>query len=237
MTTFLASLAIVSSILAFTQHTQIPWKLIDGICWLIQGVTFVTIASLIIHEKKFQAVTHSFCLRAFLVVNFIITALLAFSSIVRLSYGISNTNYLKSEDMISIISQPCSAFLLIVSISGSNGITVTTKYDESVTIDGNDNNVRGYASSSILSQAFWLWMNPLLTKGFENPLRIEDIPTLSSEHRAEKWSKLFEQNWPTHHETFTHLVGTTLIRCFWKDIAFMTFLAIVRLCVTYDAKP
>lgn len=192
---------------------------------------------MIIHEKKFQAVTHSFCLRAFLVVNFIITALLAFSSIVRLSYGISNTNYLKSEDMISIISQPCSAFLLIVSISGSNGITVTTKYDESVTIDGNDNNVRGYASSSILSQAFWLWMNPLLTKGFENPLRIEDIPTLSSEYRAEKWSKLFEQNWPTHHETFTHPVGTTLIRCFWKDIAFTAFLAIVRLCVMYDAKP
>ncbi|CAK9175317.1 unnamed protein product [Ilex paraguariensis] len=94
-------------------------------------------------------------------------------------------------------------------------------------------NVSGFASASIVSRAFWLWMNPLLSKGYKSPLKIDDIPTLSPQDRAERMSELFELNWPKPHEKSKHPVRTTLLRCFWKEIAFTAFLAIVRLCVMY----
>ncbi|CBI36841.3 unnamed protein product, partial [Vitis vinifera] len=94
-------------------------------------------------------------------------------------------------------------------------------------------NVTGFASASILSKALWLWMNPLLGKGYKSPLKIDEIPSLSPEHRAERMSELFESNWPKPHEKLNHPVRTTLFRCFWREVAFTAFLAIVRLCVIY----
>ncbi|KAI3668269.1 hypothetical protein L6452_43346 [Arctium lappa] len=237
VTSILAVLSIVSSILAFTQNTtQMPWKLIDGICWLIQALTFLVITVLIIHEKRFQAVTHPLSLRVFWVVNFVIVALLASSGIIRLVSG-----FFKFEDIISLVSLLLSVFLLIVSITGSTGIIVTT---ESESLNGNGKvseadelnkspKVSGWASASIPSKVFWLWMNPLLKKGYRTPLKLEDIPTLSPEHRAEKMSNLFEQKWPKPHEKNKHPVRTTLLRCFWKQVALTAFIATVRLCVMY----
>ncbi|GJZ62371.1 ABC transporter C family member 14-like protein [Tanacetum coccineum] len=240
-----AVLSIVLSSLAFTQNTQTPWKLIDGICWLIQAFSFLVVAVLIIHEKRFQAATHPLSLRVFLVVNFLVVALFAYSSIVRLVSGTEHTPLFKSEDIVSLVSLPFSVFLLIVSIKGSTGIVLTT---ESESLNGHSNgngkvaevdelnkssNVSGWASASVPSKVFWLWMNPLLTKGYQSPLKLEDIPTLSPEHRAEKMSKLFEEKWPKPHENSKHPVRTTLLRCFWKHVAFTASLAIVRLCVMY----
>ncbi|XP_071720884.1 ABC transporter C family member 4-like isoform X1 [Rutidosis leptorrhynchoides] len=245
-TSVLAILSIVSSILAFTQNTQMPWKLIDGICWLIQALSFVVIIVLIIHEKRFKAVTHPLSLRVFGVVNFIVVALFAYSSIVRLVSDIGNKIFLKSDDIISLTSLPFSVFLLIVSVTGSNGIILTTESEsqnEHSNGKGNGNvseaddfktsNVSGWASASIPSKLFWLWMNPLLSKGYISPLKLEDIPTLSPEHRAEKMSKLFQEKWPKSHENSKHPVRTTLLRCFWKHVVFTASLAIVRLCVMY----
>ncbi|KAL4383983.1 hypothetical protein GQ457_15G021760 [Hibiscus cannabinus] len=94
-------------------------------------------------------------------------------------------------------------------------------------------NMSGFASASVVSKAFWLWMNPLLKKGYKSPLKMDEVPTLSPEHRAEKMSKLFEANWPKPEEKSKHPVRTTLLRCLWKELAFTAFLAIVRLSVMY----
>ncbi|KAK9018337.1 hypothetical protein V6N11_001313 [Hibiscus sabdariffa] len=94
-------------------------------------------------------------------------------------------------------------------------------------------NMSGFASASVVSKAFWLWMNPLLKKGYKSPLKMDEVPTLSPEHRAEKMSKLFEVNWPKPEEKSKHPVQTTLLRCLWKELAFTAFLAIVRLSVMY----
>ncbi|KAJ0955316.1 putative ABC-type xenobiotic transporter [Helianthus annuus] len=237
----------VASVIAFTGETEKQWKLIDGICWLFQALSFLVIMVLIIHEKRFKAVTHPLSLRVFWVVNFIVIALLASSGIVRLVSGAGDDPPFKSDDIISLVSIPFSVFLVIVSITGSTGILVTS---ESEPLNGNGNangngevskdyelnkssSVSGWASASILSKVFWLWMNPLLKKGYKNPLKLEDIPTLSPEHRAEKMSKLFEENWPKPHENSKHPVRLTLIRCFWKHIVFTALLAIIRLCVMY----
>ncbi|KAK9057251.1 hypothetical protein SSX86_022086 [Deinandra increscens subsp. villosa] len=247
VTTILSVLSIVSSIWGFTQNAQSPWKQIDGISWLIQALSFLTVTVLIIHEKKIQALTHPLSVRVFLVVNFIVIALFATSGIIRLISGNGNISPFESGDIISLISLPFSVFLLIVSVTGSTGILVITESENGngngngngrVTEDGEflfdkPSNVSGWASASIPSKFFWLWMNPLLTKGYRAPLKTDDIPTLSPDHRAEKMSKLFEQNWPKLGENSKHPVRTALLRCFGKHVAFNGFLAIVRLSVMY----
>ncbi|KAI3506642.1 hypothetical protein L1887_21202 [Cichorium endivia] len=230
VSSILAALAIVSSILGFTQNTQTPWEVIDGSSWLIQAISFATIAVLIIHEKRFQAETHPVSLRIFWVVNFLAITLIASSSIIRL---VSNTPLSKTGDVIASISLPFSAFFVIASVTGSTGITVTTESEPGDDELRKPSNVSGWASASILSKTFWLWLNPLLKKGYKTPLTIQDIPSLSPEHRAERMSFLFERNWPRPEEKSKHPVRTTLIRCFWKDIAFTGFLAIVKLGVSY----
>ncbi|KAI3679033.1 hypothetical protein L6452_38340 [Arctium lappa] len=225
----LALLSIGSSVLAFTQNTRMPLKLVDGACWLIQAISFVIITIFINSRKRFQDSTHPIFLRVFWVVNFVVVSLIAISGIVRL---VSNTELSKSGDLIASVFLPFSAFFFIASVTGSTGITVIQEADEHEK-ELSKSFVSGWASASIVSKTFWLWMNPLLKKGYETALTIDDIPTLSPEHRAEKMSLLFEQNWPEPEENLNHPVRTTLLRCFWRHIVFTGFLAIVRIGVTY----
>ncbi|GAV66934.1 ABC_membrane domain-containing protein, partial [Cephalotus follicularis] len=93
--------------------------------------------------------------------------------------------------------------------------------------------VSGFASASIVSKTFWIWLNPLLSKGYKSPLKIDEVPSLSPEHRAERMSRIFESKWPKPHENSKHPVRITLLRCFWRELAFTAFLAILRVCVMY----
>ncbi|KAJ6329137.1 hypothetical protein OIU77_010753 [Salix suchowensis] len=122
------------------------------------------------------------------------------------------------DDIVSAIAFTLSTVLFSVAIRGSTGITVTRHYEsvmhESTKLHEHllgKSNVTGFATASIISKCFWLWMNPLLCKGYKSPLKIDDVPTLSPEHRAEKMSQLFES----------------------RKFAFTAFLAILRLCVMY----
>ncbi|EFH38454.1 hypothetical protein ARALYDRAFT_921095 [Arabidopsis lyrata subsp. lyrata] len=62
---------------------------------------------------------------------------------------------------------------------------------------------------------------------------LEEVPTLSPEHKAERLALLFESSWPKTSENSSHPVRTTLLRCLWKEILFTAILAIVRLGVMY----
>nr|XP_043637374.1 ABC transporter C family member 14-like [Erigeron canadensis]XP_043637375.1 ABC transporter C family member 14-like [Erigeron canadensis] len=229
VSTVLAVLATVSFISGFRQNPETQWKLVDGICWLVQAISFVIITVLIVHEKRFQSVTHPVILRVFWVVNFVAISLISFSSINRL---VHHTPLSKTEDIVSSISLPFSAFFLIASVIGSSGITLVTPDSKPDELN-KSLNVSGWASASIISKTFWIWLNPLLKKGYKTPLTLDDIPTLSPEHQAEKMSLTFEKNWPKPDEKSKHPVRTAIIRSFWKHIAFTGFLAIVKLCVAY----
>ncbi|XP_059437206.1 ABC transporter C family member 4 [Corylus avellana] len=228
-------------ILTFSRSTQLPWKLVDGLFWLIQAITHAVITILVFHEKRFRAVTHPLSLRIYWVANFIVTALFMASGIARLvSVEEPPDPNLTLDDIVSIVSVPFSVLLLVAAIIGSTGITVARENDQVMDVETNlyepllsKSNVTAFASASIISKAFWLWMNPLLSKGYKSPLKIDEIPSLSPEHRAEKMVALFELNWPKPDEKSNHPVRTTLLRCFWKHIAFTASLAIVRLCVMY----
>ncbi|KAE8672240.1 ABC transporter C family member 4 [Hibiscus syriacus] len=213
VTVVLAFCYTIVSIFAFTSISQEPWKQFDGIFWLIQAITHSGIAILIIHEKRFRAVNHPIFLRIYWTANFVIFSLFTASGII---------------------------LLVVVAISGSTGIMATGEFelamDEEIKLYEpllSKSNVSGFASASVVSKAFWLWMNPLLKKGYKSPLKMDEVPILSPQHRAEKMSKLFEAKWPKPEEKSSHPVLTTLLRCFWKKLAFTAFLAIVRLSVMY----
>lgn len=238
VTVLLAFSYTIICILAFGKDVEYPWKLVNGLFWLVQAITHAVIAVIIIHEKRFEAKTHPLSLRAYWVASFVIIGLFAISGIVRFASveGAPNED-LRLDDIVSMVSFPLSVVLLLVAIRGSTGIAVARESDGEMDAECEPlltkSNVTSFASASFVSKAFWLWMNPLLSKGYKSPLKIDEVPSLSPEHRAERMSELFKMKWPKPHEKSKHPVRTTLVRCFWREIAFTAFLAIVRLCVMY----
>lgn len=255
-TAVLAILYSVSCVLVFSSsNIESQWKLVDGTFWVVQAITHAVVAILILHEKKHGTVAvshhHPLSLRAYWVATFIVISLFSASGVIRLVSETENRDSMvfKVDDVASFISLPLSLFLLCVAVKGSTGIVVSAEETQTLGVDNNNEvkdlqyhddttvtkskseAVTGFASASIVSKAFWIWINPLLSKGYKSALKIDDVPMLSPEHRAEKISSLFESNWPKTNEK--HPVRITLIRCFWKELAFTAFLAIVRLCVMF----
>lgn len=224
----------VLSIFAFTKTGELPWKIVDSLYWLLQAIAYLVIAVLVIHEKRFRATTHPWTLRAYWIAQFVILALLFGCGLTRLIYFQENSSELRLDDISSVIVFPLSIMLLVVAIKGSTGIEVMGDQSESeyeALLD--KSNVTGYASASFISKTFWIWLNPLLKKGYTAPLKLEDVPTLSPDHKAERMSELFHKNWPKPEENSKHPVVKTLVRCFWKNLVLTASIALLRLCVMY----
>ncbi|KAG7570858.1 P-loop containing nucleoside triphosphate hydrolase [Arabidopsis thaliana x Arabidopsis arenosa] len=235
VTVLLSFCSVVLCVLAFTgkRRTQRPWNLIDPLFWLIHAVTHVVVAVLVLHEKRFAALYHPLSLRIYWITSFVLTTLFAVTGVFHFIFDAAATSLI-AEDVASFFSFPLTAFLLIASVRGITGLVTTktnspTKPSDAVSED----NVSLYASASAFSKMFWLWMNPLLSKGYKSPLTLEEVPTLSPEHKAERLALLFESSWPKPSENSSHPVRTTLLRCFWKEILYTAILAIVRLGVMY----
>ncbi|KAF3436437.1 hypothetical protein FNV43_RR23529 [Rhamnella rubrinervis] len=242
LTGLLAFCYVVLSISAFTSSTESSWNVLDGLFWLVQAISYAVIAILIIHEKRFQAVTHPLSLRIYWFLNFIFITLFTVSGIVRFFSGeYSQEPSLRIDDIASIVSFPLSIFLAFVANDGSTGIVPSRVSEQGIAEvetnlyepDSKLTDVTGYASASVLSKAFWIWMNPLLSKGYKTSLKLDDVPILSPDHRAERMSELFEANWPKPEEKSNHPVLVALVRCFWWRIALTAFLAVIRLTVMY----
>ncbi|XP_027158033.1 ABC transporter C family member 14-like [Coffea eugenioides] len=240
-TVVLALSSLILCILAFNGGNQGSLRVVDGLFWLLQALTHVVITVLILHEKRFKAVTHPLSLRVYWIASFIIQVLFVTSALIRIISARETDSVLRVDDIVSITAFPLLIILLIVALKGSTGILVircsesiingeTTLYEP---LQDKSSNVSGFATASIVSKAFWLWVNSLLVRGYKSPLKLDDVPILSPQHRAERMSELFQQKWPKPEEKSKHPVRTTLFRCFWKEVTFIAILAIVRLCVMY----
>ncbi|WVZ04627.1 hypothetical protein V8G54_017973 [Vigna mungo] len=232
----------VASVLTFSSTSMAPWKQVDEVFWLVQAITQAVLAFFIIHEKRIQVVAHPLSVRVYWIVSFFVISLFTVSAVIRLvSVDVDEAFGFGVDDVVSFISFPLSLFLLFVALKGSTGIVLATEETRPL-VDGKTklhdgterkSEVTGFASASLLSKAFWIWINPLLSKGYKSVLKIDDIPTLSPEHRAERMSSIFESKWPISNETSKHPVRMTLLRCFWKELALNAVLAIIRLCVMF----
>ena len=190
-----------------------------------------------LHEKKFKSSKHPLSLRIYWIANFVIASLFAISAVFRIVNASEEKLELslRIDDVFSLVNLPLSVFFFVISIRGSSGIHVIRISDVVATYTSvpTDGNLSPYAGSSFLSKTVWFWMNPLINKGYKTPLKLEDVPSLPLEVRAEKISENFINNWPKPEENSKHPVGVTLFRCFWKHIVFTGFLAFLRLCVMY----
>ncbi|KFK35440.1 hypothetical protein AALP_AA5G284600 [Arabis alpina] len=236
ITILLSFCSLVLCVLTFFTPTKL--KLVDVLFWLTHAVTNAVISVLVLHLKRFASSTNlPLTLRLYWILSFFITTLFTVTGILHLISD--DTSPLLQDDVASFISFPLTTLLLIVSIKGATGVVVTTSTVSVPPNAKNDvvlektENVSLYASASFISKTFWLWMNPLLSKGYKSPLNLEQVPTLSPEHKAEKLANLFESKWPKPEEKSRNPVRTTLLRCFWKEITVTAILAIIRLSVIY----
>ncbi|KAF3583207.1 hypothetical protein F2Q69_00029274 [Brassica cretica] len=208
-TVLLSVCSVVVCVLAFTekQRTQRPCNVINPMFWLIHAVTNAVTAVLVLHEKRFAALKHPLSLRVYWVSSFVVTTLFTVSVIHHVLSDDSTAAVLKAEDVASFFSFPWTAFLLIASVLGSTGV---------VTTEGNNN----YSDTTPYDAVSEKAGNAQVT--------------LSPEHKAERLALLFESNWPKPSDNSrSHPVGTTILRCFWKEILFTAILAVVRLGVMY----
>ncbi|CAK9145576.1 unnamed protein product [Ilex paraguariensis] len=241
ITALLAISYTVICILAFSEGVQSPWGLIEALFRLVQAITQASILVLIAHERKYGAVSHPMSLRINWVANFVILCLFTAGAITRLiNIGGDLNPHIRMDGIFFLAIFPLSAFLFIVGGWGSSGISMIRESEFGTDLRPElsepiltESNVSGYANASLLSRGVWFWMNPVLSKGYKSTLKMDEVPTLPPDHRAERMAKCFESNWPKPGESSKNLVLTTLIRCFWKDIAFTGFLAILRLAVRY----
>ncbi|TKY72603.1 ABC transporter C family member 4 [Spatholobus suberectus] len=237
VTTLLAIAYTVLGILAFTQTNLASWKLIETLFRLLQVVANIAVVILMVQEKKFKAAKHPLSLRIYWIANLLVSCLFATSAIVRLVLvdGARLELSLRVDDIFSLVNLPLSAFLFLVAMKGSTGIQVIRISDVVRTYQclSNGRTLSPYAYASFFSKTVWLWMNPLLNRGYKTPLKLEDVPSLPLEFRAEKMSELFQSNWPKPEENSKHPVGLTLFRCFWKHLTFTGLLAVIRLAVMY----
>lgn len=243
VTTLLALVYLLIAILAFGSKThELSWKVVDITYGIVQVLTYVVILVLIAHEKRFEAAKHPLLVRVYWVASFLIYILFVASALIRLfSYNEDvGLDSLRLGDIVSVVSFALASVLFVVGIRGSTGIMgaghEASSLDNGATLREpllEKSNVSGFANASFVSKTFWLWMNPLLSKGYKSPLTANDVPSLSPQHRAELMSDLFESKYPKPYEKCKNPVRTTLFRCFWKEVAFTAFLAIIRVCVMY----
>ncbi|KAH7655033.1 Xenobiotic-transporting ATPase protein [Dioscorea alata] len=214
-------------VVVFVRSSEPGWFVIESLFLVLQFLSHLASAAVVAHEKRFRAAVHPLTLRLYWAASFILVVLFSISSIFRLAGG----NPIQPDDYISLGILPFSLVLLVLAANGDTGVVeVNVNSGRASEPDGL---ITGYTSASIISLATWSWMNPLLAKGYKSPLKIDDVPGLAPEHRAEKLYDLFQSNWPRPASRANHPVRTALLRCFWPQLLFTAFLSILRLCVMY----
>ncbi|KNA18661.1 hypothetical protein SOVF_068740 [Spinacia oleracea] len=241
----LAVLYVVLSILTFVGNdnkgfSSSSWEKAEVMFRIVQALTQVAIFVLVVHEQRFHATCHPMSLRFYWIAQFVVVLVFSISGLTRmLSAGEELDSFMRTDDMFSLVSLPFCFYLLIVASQTSSGIVVIkeenglsgrTEVNETIV---DDPNVSDYAKANLFSKTMWLWMNPVINKGYKNPLKIEDVPSLPPDHLAERMSKLFESQWPKSGEHTKHPVAVTLLKCFWKNIVYTGCLAVIKLGVMY----
>ncbi|KAK1294058.1 ABC transporter C family member 4 [Acorus calamus] len=226
-------LAVSNAALCALSLTRRPRSLPFSLFLLIQSLTQATVAAHVAREK---APRHALSLRLFWAASFPLSALLAASAITRFaSLAFTDPKWdpnLKTQDVFSLLALIPSLYLLYLAINGKTGVVVTRVEDNPPEPEPKPKpTVTRYASASLTSRAVFLWMNPLMRKGYSSPLKPDDVPSLAPDHRAERMRARFESNWPAQGKS--RPVLTALVRSFWPDLTLTASLAFLRLCVMY----
>ncbi|XP_072974881.1 ABC transporter C family member 14-like [Typha angustifolia] len=225
VSSLLAASSLALLVVALFLLPKSEWKLAECVFLALQFLAHLAAVALVAHEKRFRAAYHPVSLRLFWLAASLLTSLLSASAAVRLASG----NPISPDDAVSLVFLGLTLPLLYLSATGSTGISAIEPVEPCLIGD----DVTPYATASLLSRATLSWMNPLVSKGYKTPLKLNDVPALAPDDRAEKTYSLFRSNWPDPAVRSSHPVRSTIFRCFWPYILFNAFLAVLRLFVMY----
>ncbi|KAJ7563499.1 hypothetical protein O6H91_03G113100 [Diphasiastrum complanatum] len=219
-----------------------PVSYVEQLFSATEALAWIAFTMILWHEKIHCALRHPSVIRIWWVFHFLFSAAGLNSALWRFFNGIdvSNDNQLTMDDAFAVPTFLATLFLLVVAIKGKTGVFENGQFDglreplvKQGAIEGIHESVpvTGYATASLFSRAIWQWINPLLRNGSKNTLQIDEIPTLSPDDRAESMSALFQSRWSKNPGI--HAVRSTLFRCFWPQLLFTGFVALVRVLVMY----
>ncbi|KAI5064759.1 hypothetical protein GOP47_0019454 [Adiantum capillus-veneris] len=199
----------------------------------IQALAWTVFTLIVGHELPKSSAERSRPLRTWWVTNSLLSILQFASAVARLAgYGFTYSISLRVDDMVNIVVFPVSIFLLVISVGGQTGIRrrtadgLTEPLLEGTGDEIVDTKVTRYSTAPLLNRAFWIWLNPVLTKGAATTLQIEDVPELAHEDRAERLYALFQSKWPGDQSK--HPTMMAIIRSFKGQFAFNALLAFCR---------
>uniref|UniRef100_A0A0D9W2Q4 ABC transporter C family member 13 n=1 Tax=Leersia perrieri TaxID=77586 RepID=A0A0D9W2Q4_9ORYZ len=166
-------------------------------------------------------------LRVFWVVTALVAALVSASAVFRWSDG----SLLLPDDPLAFAGLALSLPLVYVAVTGD---AADSRGGEPTHDDANAAAPARtpYDAASWLSRATFSWINPLISKGYAtDSLAADDVPPVSSAHRAEESYALYMSNWPERPSR--HPVGVALWLSFWPRVLLTAALGLVRLAAMY----
>ncbi|KAH7279989.1 hypothetical protein KP509_37G046700 [Ceratopteris richardii] len=203
----------------------------------IQALAWTVFVIVVCRELSERSPKHPHVVRAWWFISAVISILQFVSAVMRISdAGSAYAAPLRVDDVVNIVTFPVSIFLMVVSAWGRTGLKKRT--EDGILeplVNGLDErkhaNVTGYYTAGAFSKLFWLWVNPLLAKGYQTTLQVEDVPELSPDDRAETLYAFFQANWPKRKTD--HPVRSALLRSFKGQLLFTGAIAFIKAISMY----
>ena len=181
----------------------------DVLYSLAQGVFFSVISASLLARSANKVDRISSVLRAWWLVNFLVIAILSFSSLVHFTSGIPPPTTILVDDIGALLFLPlaiCLAILALrvrVSAPTPAGAASEPLLGEGVSaaIPGlGEEQQSGYASAPLWSLYTFHWISPLLKLGSTKALVAADVPHMGERDRAEAAFSRFQAVWRTAQE-------------------------------------
>ncbi|KAG6556441.1 hypothetical protein Mapa_002384 [Marchantia paleacea] len=217
-----------------TQHVAVhEWAVA-----VAQGCTWIILASSAKAQVKYKIET-------FLRIWWIIAFLLGTFDATLSAADLVSENGIFALRLWAVLSWPVYCMYLLLGIRGlrrkSNNdlkgsaeeplLQGSSSDDNADVVEKSGENITPFATAGIVSRAAFFWLDPLLRKGYRQPLEHSDVPSLGPHDRSEAAIARFIAEWKNKKEKNPcrkPTVLSVLASCYWKSLAGTGFFAFLK---------